>query len=263
MPYDQLDQDISYIQSLGVEIRLNNRIGKDTQFAELDKNYDAIFFSTGLNDPYKIAIEGEDLPGVFSGLQILDEVTKGIKLDIGKKTAVIGGGNVAMDAARTALRLGAESTLIYRRREEDMPADAEEIHEAHEENVNFITQAIPLKIEKLDNGKLKFYWNNAEMITREGISRPSPVAIEGDIRSIEVDSVISAIGQGADYSFLSEEYESQIKFKRDKVIVNEYGQTTNPKIFAGGDIVNSKADAISAIADGHNAALGIDKFLRK
>ncbi len=263
MPYDQLDQDINYIKNLGVEIKLNNRIGKDTLFSELYNNYDAIFFSTGLNDPYKIAIAGEDLPGIFSGLQILDDVTKGIKPEIGKSVAVIGGGNVAMDAARTALRLGAEATIIYRRREEDMPADAEEIEEAHAEHVHFITQAIPIKIEKSENGKLKFYWNNAQMVEKPGASRPSPIPIEGDIDSIEVDSIISAIGQGADYSFLPEEFETRIKFKKGKVITNAYGQTSTPKIFAGGDIANSKADAISAIADGHKAAQGIDKFLNK
>jgi glutamate synthase (NADPH) small chain len=263
MPYDQLDQDINYIKELGVEIILNNRIGKDTPYTDLYNNYDAIFFSTGLSDPYKLAIDGEDLPGVFSGMQILDDVTKGIKPDIGKSVAVIGGGNVAMDAARTALRLGAESTLVYRRREEDMPADDEEIHEAHAEKVTFITQAIPLKIEKTDNGKLKFIWNNAEMVAKEGASRPSPIAIEGDIQSLEVDAVISAIGQGADYSFLPPEYETKIKFKRGKVIVDANCQTTDPKVFAGGDIANPTADAISAIADGHNAAKGIDKFLNK
>jgi len=263
MPYDQIDQDINYIQNLGVDIKLNNRIGKDTQFAELYSNYEAVFFSTGLVDPYKMAIEGENLPGVFSGLQILDDVTKGIKPDIGKSVAVIGGGNVAMDAARTALRLGAKSTIVYRRREIDMPADEEEIHEAHAEDVKFITQAIPLKIEQSAKGKLKFIWNNAEMIEKEGASRPSPVAIKGDIQSLEVDAVISAIGQAGDYSFLTPEFESRIKFKRGKVITDAHGQTSDKKIFAGGDIANPTADAISAIADGHNAALGIDKYLNR
>jgi len=263
MPYDQIDQDINYIKELGVEFVLNNRIGKDTPFAELYNDYDAVFFSTGLSDPYKMAIEGENLPGVFSGLQILDDVTKGIKPEIGDSVVVIGGGNVAMDAARTALRLGAESTIIYRRREEDMPADEEEIHEAHAEKIEFITKAIPLKIEKSDNGKLRFYWNNAEMIAKKGDSRPSPVAIKGDFQSREVDSVISAIGQGGDYTFLTPEFENKIKFKRGKVIIDDNCQTTDPKIFAGGDIANPTADAISAIADGHNAARGIDKFLNK
>jgi len=263
MPYDQIDQDINYIKELGVEFVLNNRIGKDTPFAELYNDYDAVFFSTGLSDPYKMAIDGENLPGVFSGLQILDDVTKGIKPEIGDSVVVIGGGNVAMDAARTALRLGATSTIVYRRREEDMPADEEEIHEAHDEKVEFITKAIPLKIEKSDNGKLRFYWNNAEMIAKEGNSRPSPVAIKGDFQSREVDSVISAIGQGGDYTFLTPEFESKIKFKRGKVIIDDNCQTTDPKIFAGGDIANPTADAISAIADGHNAAKGIDKFLNE
>jgi glutamate synthase (NADPH) small chain len=263
MPCDQLDQDINYILSLGVELKLDSRIGIDLDFQTVHDNYDAIFFSTGLSEPYKLAIEGEELPGVISGLQLLDDITKGIKPEIGSHVAIIGGGNVAMDAARSALRLGVESTVIYRRRLEDMPADREEIQEALAENVKLVTQAIPLKIEQTADGRLKFFWNNAKMVQKEGASRPSPIAIEGDIESLEIDTVISAIGQGADYSFLTADFEGKIKFKRGKVVIDEYGQTTAPKIFAGGDIVNKKADAISAIADGHRAAKGIDRYLSR
>lgn len=110
--------------------------------------YDAIFFSTGLSQPYKIEIEGEDNPNVISGLAVLDDVTKGKTPNIGKTVATIGGGNVAMDAARTARRFGSDVTILYRRREVDMPADEEEIHDAKAEGVEMIIQAIPLKIEK-------------------------------------------------------------------------------------------------------------------
>lgn len=263
MPYNQLDKDIEYIKTLGVNIKYNTQVGKDIAFQEIYDKYDAIFFSTGLIDPYFIGIEGEKLPGVIPGLKILDDVTKGIDPIIGKKVAVIGGGNVAMDAARTSKRLGADVTIIYRRREVDMPADNEEIHESHAEHVHFITQAIPIKIETSENGKLNFIWNNAEMIEQAGGGRPSPIAIKGDIQKLEVDTVISAIGQGADYSFLPKDLSEKIKFKRGKVITNEYCQTSIENIFAGGDIVNRTADAISAIADGHRAAKGIDKLLNK
>jgi glutamate synthase (NADPH/NADH) small chain len=262
MPYNQLDKDIDYIRSLGVEIKLDARVGKDADFMQLYDNYDAVFFSTGLTVPYKMEIPGEDLPGVVSGLEVLDKVTRNIDPLLGKSVAVIGGGNVAMDAARTALRYGAEVYLIYRRREEDMPADAEEIHEAHAEGVQFITQAIPIDVERTNQDTLRFSWNNAQMVEQPGGGRPRPVAIDGDIAHLDVDTVISAIGQGGDYSFLPADISDKLNFHRYKVVTSEHGQTGDPKIFAGGDIVNKTADAISAIADGHQAAIGIDRFLR-
>ena len=142
----------------------------------------------------------------------------------------------------------------------DMPADEEEIHEAHEENIEFITQAIPLKIEKGTKTNLVMTWNKAKMVPQEK-GRPKPVIIEGDIHTIEVDTVIAAIGQGPNYSFLPDDISKKLQFKRNKVVTSEFRQTAVPKIFAGGDTVNSTADAISAIADGHLAAKGIDKFL--
>ena len=112
LPYDQLDKDIEYIHSLGVKIACNTRIGEDIPFNDLLDRYDAIFYSTGLSQPYRIEIAGEDDPNVISGLELLDDVTKGKKPNIGKKVAVIGGGNVAMDAARTARRFGSNVTII-------------------------------------------------------------------------------------------------------------------------------------------------------
>ena len=263
LPYDQLDKDIEYIVSLGVKIAYNSRVGEDIPFDELMKTYEAIFFSTGLIDPYNIGIEGEDNPNVVSGLEILDDVTKGKKPNIGKTVAVIGGGNVALDAARAARRFGAEVTIIYRRREVDMPADEEEIHDAKLEDVNMITQAIPLKIENAENGQVKFIWNKAEMMDDGPGRRPKPVPIEGEtVVTTVVDTVVAAIGQDGDFRFLSEEVADKLSFKRGKVVTNEFGQTGEPKVFAGGDIVNPTTDAISAIADGHQAAKGIDKFLQ-
>jgi glutamate synthase (NADPH) small chain len=262
MPYDQLDKDIETILNLGIEIEYNRKVGADLDFRKVYDDFDAVFFSTGLTVPYKLEIEGEDLNGVLDGLDILEKVTRGIKLELGKKVAVIGGGNVAMDAARTARRLGADVTLLYRRREEDMPADAEEIQESHNEGVKFITQAIPVKLEKAGD-QLKLIWNKAEMVDQGAGKRPRPVPIEDEIHELKMDNLISAIGQGPDYSFLGEDISNKLKFHRYKVITNEYGQTSLLKIFAGGDIVNSTADAISAIADGHKAAKGIDNFLNR
>lgn len=262
LPYDELDKDINYILSLGVKIEYNIRIGKDKDFDDLYKNFDSIFFSIGLSKPYSMRVEGETLPGVISGLKFLDDVTMGIDPKIGKSVAVVGGGNVAMDAARTSKRFGADVTVVYRRRLEDMPADLEEIVEAQEENVEFVVKAIPTKIVE-NKGKLYFSWNNAKMVEQKDGGRPKPVAIEGDITTRTFDTIISAIGQAGDFSFLPKEIEEKLKFKWGKVITDKSRQTADSKIFAGGDVVNATADAISAIEDGHKAAIGIDRALRK
>ncbi|MGM0431686.1 MAG: FAD-dependent oxidoreductase [Spirochaetota bacterium] len=261
LPYEQVDKDIEYIKSLGVEIHQNTRIGESKRFEELYKQYDAIFFSTGLTDPYTLNIVGEDLRGVLPGLQMLDDVTRGETPDIGSSVVVIGGGNVAMDAARTARRYGAEVTILYRRREVDMPADQEEIHEARGEGCTLITQAIPLHIEKGEDTRLILSWGKAEMIDEGENKRPKPVLIDGSHERISCDTVIPAIGQSADYSFLPEEVQQRLSFQRGSVEVNEFYQTGDEKIFAGGDIANKKRDAISAIANGHSAAKGIDIYL--
>ncbi|HKK49215.1 MAG TPA: FAD-dependent oxidoreductase, partial [Alkalispirochaeta sp.] len=261
LPYDQVDKDVEYIRSLGVTIHQNVRIGVDIPFSEIYGNSDAVFFSTGLSDPYALDISGEHLKGVIPGLTILDDVTAGKKPDIGSSVVVVGGGNVAMDAARTSRRYGAEVTILYRRREEDMPADAEEIEESKGENVQVITQAIPVRIEKGQDRRLRLVWGRAEMVPDERGGRPRPKLIEGSEETIECDTVIPAIGQQADYQFLPPEVAERVQFERGMVTVNEFKQTGDAKIFAGGDIANRTRDAISAIANGHSAAKGIDIYL--
>jgi len=261
LPYDQVDKDVEYIGQLGVTINQDLRIDVDRDFMSLYREYDAIFFSTGLKDPYGLEIAGEDLPGVQSGLDILDEVTQGKTPDIGQSVVVVGGGNVAMDAARTSRRYGAEVTILYRRREVDMPADEEEIHEAQGEGCRLITQAIPLRLEKGGSTRLKLFFGMAEMVPQGEGQRPKPVLIEGSEELLECDTVITAIGQEADYSFIPQEIGKNLLFNRGMVQINEFRQTGDPKIFAGGDIANRKRDAISAIADGHSAAKGIDIYL--
>ncbi len=261
LPYDQVDKDITFIQSLGVEIKQGTKIGVDVDFASIYDTYDAIFFSTGLRDPYGLDIPGENLKGVMSGLDILDDVTNGKTPDIGSSVVVVGGGNVAMDAARTSRRYGAEVTILYRRREEDMPADIEEIEEAQGEGCALAVQAIPLRIDKGDTTRLKLYWGEAEMVSDGEGRRPKPVLIEGSENMIECDTVIPAIGQSGDFSFLPEEIAKSIVGKRGYIEVNEFYQTPVEKIYAGGDITNPTRDAISAIANGHSAAKGIDIYL--
>ena len=265
LPYDKLDRDIETIASLGVEIRFNTPVGPDgaVGFDELYRDCEAVFFSTGLPDPYRMGIEGEEHRRVISGVQILEEITEGKTPDLRKSVAVIGGGNVAMDAARSARRFGCEVTILYRRREVDMPADQEEIDEAKEEGVRFITQAVPVRVEGRGEEPAAFVWGEAEMVDQGPGKRPKPVLQEDKIHIDEFDTIVPAIGQGTDFRFLPEAYFESVGIVRYKLQTGVHGETGDPKIFAGGDISNAPKDAISAVADGHRAARGIDRFIRK
>lgn len=142
-----------------------------------------------------------------------------------------------------------------------MPADAEEVHESRGEGIDIVTQAIPLRLEKGRAKRLRLIWGRAEMIPDEKGGRPNPKLIEGSEEYIECDTVIPAIGQGADYQFLPADISAKLEVSRGMVVVNEFKQTGDTKIFAGGDITNRTRDAISAIANGHSAAKGIDIYL--
>jgi NADPH-dependent glutamate synthase beta subunit-like oxidoreductase len=218
--------------------------------------------STGLSVPSNMRIEGEDHPRVLSGLQVLADVASGRDPGIGKKVAVIGGGNVAMDCARVSRRYGAEVTILYRRRIADMPADEEEIHESQAEAVTIVTQAIPVGIVEADSkDQVTINWGEAEMVQDPKGGRPRPVLQEDKMHTETYDSIISAIGQGSDLDFLSKDVQEQLAIEWGKFSPGEYQHTPLQKIFVGGDVANKVADAISAIEDGHHAARGIDRFL--
>jgi glutamate synthase (NADPH/NADH) small chain len=262
LPDEALDKDINYIRSLGVEIRFNTRVGRDIPFSELLDGYDAVFISTGLSLPSSMRIQGEDHPRVLSGLQVLDDVASGRDPGIGRKVAVIGGGNVAMDAARVSRRLGAEVTILYRRRIADMPADTEEIHESQEEGCRIVTQAIPVEVVEAEQpDQLLLRWGEAEMVPDPKGGRPRPVLQEDRMHLEGYDCIISAIGQGGNLEFIPGNLQEQLAIEWGKFIPGEYQHTALARVFVGGDVANSTADAISAIEDGHHAARGIDRYL--
>ena len=262
LPDEALNKDINYIQSLGVEIRFNTRVGREIQFSELLDVHDAVFISTGLSLPSSMRIQGEDHPRVLSGLQVLDDVASGRDPGIGGQVAVIGGGNVAMDAARVSRRLGAEVTILYRRRIADMPADAEEIHESQEEGCRIVTQAIPVEVlNAAQPGQVSLQWGEAEMVQDPKGGRPRPVLQEDRMHTDTFDCIISAIGQGGDLGFIPGNLQEQLAIEWGKFIPGEYQHSALAKVFVGGDVANRTADAISAIEDGHHAARGIDRFL--
>ena len=229
------------------------------EFARLREENLAVFVGTGLMSPYHLNVEGQHLPGVIFALDLLRDVNLERPVEVGEKVVVVGGGNVAVDAARVCRRLGAEVTIAYRRRREDMPADEEEIEDAIAEGVELITKNIPLAVER-KNRRLGFIWGPAEMLPAEPGRRPKPRLIEGVRHTIEADRVVAAIGQAPELSWLGDALEHVAADERGWITVDEDGATPLLGVFAGGDLVNPVADAISAVADGLRAVEGITRF---
>jgi len=264
LPLESLEKQISYMESIGVKIKYNTRVGKDIKFDEIYNKYDAVFIGIGFEIPWTLGMTGEDLKGSMQAVTYLEQINDGKTVDIGNKVVVIGGGNVAIDAARVAKRYGADVTILYRRRVVDMPADWEEIEGAEDEGVIITPQGIPLEIIGDDKGNaIKIKYAMAEMVADDKGGRPRPVQIEGSETEMEVTCVIGAIGQEADYSFLTDDIKEKLEINRGRIVTNKEMQTSIDKIFAGGDSVNKTADAISAIADGFKAVKGIEKYLMK
>ncbi len=270
LPRNILDGEIDDIRKLGVEIRLNTRIGKDIPVVQLQKDYDYIYLATGAHKSQKMNVPGEELKNVFGGVEFLrdfnaneDKWFKG-KLSLGKHVAVIGGGNSAIDAARVALRLGAEVTILYRRLKQDMPAAPEEIKAAEEEGIRIEYLVAPLRIEGSKGKVSAITCQRMKLGDFDAGGRKKPVPVEGAEFTLKIDSVIAAIGQVPDMSFMD---------PKSGVEINKWGcfntgniyksRTANPKFFAGGDAVTGPDTVIAAIAAGHQAADDIDAAIRK
>jgi glutamate synthase (NADPH/NADH) small chain len=262
LPLDSIDKQIEYMESIGVKIHYNTMVGKDISLKELHQKHEAVMIGIGFEVPYSIGLANEEAEGSIQAVNFLRDINSDKHVEIGDKVVVIGGGNVAIDAARVSRRLGADVTILYRRRVKDMPADWEEIEGAEDEGVTIKPQAIPLELITNDKGRVTaIKYANAEMVPDPKGGRPRPKIIEGDEHIIETTAVIGAIGQEANYSFIPEDIKEQIEIKRGRIVVNEYQQTGLDWLFAGGDIANNRADAISAVADGFRATRGIEKFI--
>ncbi|HHU32572.1 MAG TPA: FAD-dependent oxidoreductase [Clostridia bacterium] len=262
LPKDVLAHEISLIEQVGVNIKLNTEVGKDIQFEELKNNYDAIYISIGTQFPQKVNIPGEDLAGVFHGINFLKMTNLGQLTSLSGTVAVIGGGNTAIDSARTARRLGADKVIIlYRRNREAMPADKEEICEALEEGIELMEMVAPVRFIPGKDGKV----SSVECVKMEFGSfddsgRRKTHPIPGSNFTIDVAAVIPAVSQYADFPFVSS----------DEIGVTPWGtfaadsvtkMTQMEGVFAGGDIVRGPDTIINAIADGKQAAASIDKYL--
>ena len=255
LPKKVLDVEINEIKKVGFDIKTNTRIESlDSLFTD---GYQAVFLAIGAHQGNKIGVAGDDSAGVFDAIALLRQVGLGQKLKLGDKVAVIGGGNVAIDAARTALRLGVKDvTIIYRRTQAEMPANPEEIEGALEEGVKFVFLAAPHKIWN-ENGIVKLQCIRMELGDVDASGRRRPVPMNGSEFVTEYNSVIGAIGQ---IIKIPEKFD--VKTGRGDVIqVRDDNLTSRQGIFAGGDVVTSPASVISAIASGRKGAIAIDKFL--
>jgi heterodisulfide reductase subunit A len=259
LPKNILDNEISLVEELGVEIKTDTAVKNLRQV--LDQGYKAVFLATGAWISQKMGIPGEETPGVLHGLNFLYQVNSGGNVRIGNRVAVVGGGNAAVDAARTAVRLGAkEVTVIYRRSRAEMPALASEVHEMELEGVKIHFLAAPVKVNA-KNGKL----SSVECIRMElgepdASGRRRPVPIKGSEFTVDVDNLIIAIGQLVDKGTLPKELEYT---RWGTVVVDPVTMQTNVEgVFAGGDAVSGPADVIGAVAAGKEAAVSIDRWLR-
>lgn len=266
-------KEIENVKSLGVKIETNVVIGKSITVDELieEEGFDAIFIGSGAGLPKFMGIPGENANGVFSANEYLtrsnlmkafndDSTTPIMKA---KKLAVVGGGNVAMDAARTALRLGAEVHVIYRRSEEELPARVEEVHHAKEEGIIFDLLTNPVEILTDENGWVnKIRVIKMELGEPDELGRRSPVEIPGSEFEIDVDAVIMALGTSPNPLIASTTKGLETNKRRCIVAEEEFGQTSKEGVFAGGDAVTGAATVILAMGAGKAAAKGIDNYLK-
>lgn len=275
LPKEIVKHEIDALKDLGVKILPNAVIGRTFTIRELmeEEGFSAVYVGTGAGLPHFMHIDGENLNGVYSANEFLTRVNLmrayqfpnvATPVYVGKKVAVVGAGNVAMDAARTAKRLGAEQVyIVYRRSEDEMPARKEEIGHAKEEGIELRLLNNPTRIL----GNEKGWVSGMECVKMElgepdSSGRRSPVEIKGSEYVLDVDMVVMAIGQGPNPLLKQTTPELETN-KRGNIVANEEGATSIPGVFAGGDIVTGAATVISAMGAGKKAALAIDEYLSK
>ena len=264
LPKATMDQEIDTIKALGVKIMTGKAIGTHIHLEDLQKDFDAVYLAIGSWRATPMQIEGENLPGVKLGIQFLEQVTKGEEFQIGETVIVIGGGNTAIDCARTAMRKGAKHVkLIYRRTKAEMPAESYEIEEAIEEGVEMLFLMAPTKITIDDSGKKKLHCIEMMLGQPDRSGRRRPVPVEGTDVEIDADLIIGAIGQSTNTQFLYNDLPVKLNKWGDIEINGKTSQTSETNIFAGGDCVTGPATVIQAVAAGRRAAEAIDCYLQK
>jgi len=270
LPREILHEEIARLQNMGVEFVPDFIVGKTATIEDLfEEGYEAIFIGTGAGLPYLMGIPGENLIGVYTANEFLTRVNlmeaykfpeSPTPVRVGRHTVVVGGGNSAMDAARWAVRLGSDVTILYRRGRAELKARLEEIEHAEEEGVRFEFLAAPVALYGDENG----YVREMECIRMElgepdESGRRAPVAVPGSEFRIPAETVIAAIGQAPNPTL--QKSTPQLVTRRGKIVINEWGETSIPKVFAGGDVVRGGSTVILAMRDGRAAARAIHEAL--
>jgi 2-oxoacid:acceptor oxidoreductase delta subunit (pyruvate/2-ketoisovalerate family) len=256
LPKDVLDREISAIQALGVEIRTGIPFGDRLELDDL-KDYQATFIATGAHRGRGLNIPGEKGKSVYNGLDLLRKISISSRGKLGDKVAIIGGGNTAIDVARSVIRLGKKATILYRRSKEEMPAFEDEILEAVEEGVKIRYLVNPIRIQQKDDMK-RLECLRMELGEKDESGRRKPVAVRDSNFFIEADTVIVAAGEEIEVSFLPKGIE-----KKDGIILTRRDGSTGVKgIFAGGDLTSTQRTVAHAIGSGKKAALAIDCYLQ-
>lgn len=265
MPNDILNLDIENILHKGVELKLNTEVGRDVSFEEMRRRHPAVYVATGCHRSKKLRVADEDAQGVLYSMEFLnDKNLQRNKIRIGRRVGVIGGGNAAMDAARVAQRQPEceEVTLIYRRTRREMPAYEEEIEAALDEGVTLLPLTNPARIVTRDGKMIGVECIKMELGAPDESGRRRPVPVEGSEFVIDLDTLIIAIGEDADTSYLGKGSGIEIT-KWDTIVADEnLGKTSLEGVFSGGDVVTGPKTVIEAIAAGKRAAVSIDQYLR-
>jgi NADPH-dependent glutamate synthase beta subunit-like oxidoreductase len=254
LPKDVLDVEIANIEQVGVEIKTGVEIGTEVTLEQLKTDFDLVYLATGVWRSKSMRVKNEDAEGVMSGLEFLKSVAKGEEISIGPKVAIIGGGNTAMDACRTAKRIGLDPVVVYRRTKAEMPANEEEIQDAIDEGIPFQFLTAPSEVV-LEEGKVTGLRCQKMQLGRpdeSGRRRPEPV--EGSEFIMPVDTVLSAIGEEPAIDWV----EGKLKLEWKKIVVDALGATEDGKIFAGGDVIDQNHTVVDAIGAGKKAAMAMD-----
>lgn len=266
MPHNSVEKEIQYIVNMGVKIMPNTCIGKDITFEELKRDHDSVFIASGAYYGGDLNLPNDNIDGIIDGIAFMNKVNTQKSSNIGnKKVTVIGGGYIAVDTARTAIRLGAKNvSIIFSRPRKDMDYPEAELKAAEEEGVNFYLLSMPTKINSDSNNRVSgLECVKTEMTGKDEFGKKAPVAVKDSKFTIDADIIVNALDKTPDTTFLPENLE--FKFSKTGLLsANPKTLATSvPGIFIGGNYLNPTRDIVNSIADGHKAALSIDEYLRK
>lgn len=254
LPKSVLKREVGRILGLGIEMKTGVMVGKQLPMESLNQ-FDAVFLSPGAGISLPLGIEGEHLAKVWRGTDFLNRINSGEKVRPGKEVIVIGGGNTAMDVARSARRFGSSVTVAYRRTQKEMPAISDEVEEAEQEGVRFEFLVQPVKIWQLKNRKLRIKFQRMKLRKTSRDERPRPIPIKGSFVMMEADRLITAVGEGVDLSWIPKDLS-------EKGFMKPFLSSDGRRIFAGGDAVDQQRSVVTAIASGKRAAISIDLSFR-